>query len=445
MAIEHWMMFGTFAEQRHFVYPDRTTYQGTILNGNMVAHAPDGLAAFLLEKTAGLSYIIDPMTHAFQHHPRFVSDSDGKPKSSIQALAEQYGSLLTDIVGKRPLVPRDLRDSVALNDLVKNCLAFQSEKLSQVMASRDAMKYLDNANVQLKPAALVAPYFYMTETSYRDWLPICVNAAQQARKLFPTSRLFTSVVVNQGLLLNDDALESVSTQLSGLDVDGYLLWIDNLDEQRAGSSVLNQVLMLSRALRKNKSRPVINLHGGYFSILAAGALGDEAFSGVTHGPEFGEFRSVIPVGGGIPIARYYLPQLHARVRYRDMVRILGATGWRESAAIFHSNVCDCLECKETINGNIQNFLEFGRGNVRGVRRSGGMVRIEYPTAEAKMHCLRHYLQRKRIEYQFAATASKEQLLENLQNGFKQLEEVVGLDGVSHLQLWQDVLNPVAHA
>src|SRR5690349_16856718 len=58
MPIDHWMMFATFAEQRHFIYPSRQTYQGVIINGNMVAHAPDGLAAFILEKTDAIRYII---------------------------------------------------------------------------------------------------------------------------------------------------------------------------------------------------------------------------------------------------------------------------------------------------------------------------------------------------------------------------------------------------
>lgn len=444
MPIDHWMMFGTFAEQKHFAYPDRGTYHGTVLNGNMVAHAPEGLAAFLLEKTANLPYIIDPMTHAFQHHPRFVSGPDGTIKSSIQALAGHYGTFLSEVVGRRPIIPRDLQDAGILRDLVGNCLRFQDQTLSQVMANSDAMKYL-GPSTQLSPVALVAPYFYMTETTYREWLPICIAAMREARVLYPARQLFTSVVVNQGLLLDEAALREVSTQLAASDANGFLLWIDNLDEQRAASSALRQVLSLARALRGNNSRPVINLHGGYFSVLAAGTLGGGAFSGVTHGPEFGEVRAVIPVGGGIPIARYYFPKLHSRVRYPDVVRILGAKGWHANATIFHEKVCACPQCLETISGSISNFVEFGRGNVRNVRRGGGMVRIEYPTSEAKIRCLRHYLQQKRFEYGFAATASHDQLISNLLEGADELAEVVGLDGVRHLHVWRDVLSPAAQA
>src|SRR5438874_2140329 len=110
MQIDHWMMFGTFAEQRHFIYPSTQTYSGAIINGNMVAHAPDGLAAFLVEKTNNLPYIIDPLTHAFQHAPVFLLDNEGNPKSSLLALAETYGEPLQSSVGRRPILPRDFTD-----------------------------------------------------------------------------------------------------------------------------------------------------------------------------------------------------------------------------------------------------------------------------------------------------------------------------------------------
>ena len=142
MPIDHWMMFGTFAEQRHFVYPSADTYRpgGAIINGNMAAYAPDGLAAFLLEKTGGLDYIIDPLTHAFQHNPNSVTDKNGEPKKSIQRLAMAYGELCAGIVGRRPLLPRDLSKDDDLANLTRNCLNFQKSMLSQAMAGSDVAK-----------------------------------------------------------------------------------------------------------------------------------------------------------------------------------------------------------------------------------------------------------------------------------------------------------------
>jgi hypothetical protein len=440
MPIDHWMMFGTFAEQRHFVYPSADTYRpgGAIINGNMAAYAPDGLAAFLLEKTGGLSYIIDPLTHAFQHNPNSVTDQNGEPKKSIQRLAAAYGEPCIDIVGRRPLLPRDLTQDEHLAGLTRNCLNFQESILTQAMASNDVVKYVTTDANELRPYALVAPYFYMTEATYRQWLPVCIRAIRFARDECEGARLFASVVLSQGIILNAPVRQEIIDTFNAADVSGFIVWIDELDEQEAGMTKLQGLLALTRALRDG-DRQVINLHGGYFSVLAAGSLGSGSMTGVCHGPEFGECRSVVPVGGGIPMARYYLPQLHTRLRYRDVLRFLRAKGWLADANTFHANVCNCAECRETINGDIANFVEFGRGTVREVRRGGGMARMEYPTGETKLRCLRHYLQRKSIEYAFADTASEQQIRTDLERGRDEFIDVAGLDGVAHLNEWIDAL------
>lgn len=444
MPIDHWMMFGTFGEQRHFIYPSKQTYQGVVINGNMVAHAPDGLAAFLLEKTANLQYIIDPLTHAFQHAPSFLLDTEGELKSSIRSLADIYGEPLTSIAGRRPVLPKDFKDDRVLAGFVDGCLAFQERTLALSMAKNDVMKYILDFEPEETPQsvgapyALIAPYFYITETTMREWLPICIRAIRMARRKYPDRRLFASVVISQGILSDRAARERIASELNAEDVSGYLLWVDDFDEQQSGEAELRGLLSLARALRSDGHREVINLHGGYFSVMAAGVLGNSAMTGVTHGPEFGEFRPVVPVGGGVPIARYYLRQLHTRVRYRNVVGFLRAKGWLVDAATFHSNVCDCDECRATLNGDAGRFTLFGVGNVKDVRRGSGVVRIEYPTGETKQRCLRHYLQRKSIEYRFAATASREQIIADLRDGYNEFEEVVGLDGVSHLKRWAEV-------
>lgn len=442
MKIEHWMLFGTFAEQRYFAYPKPDSYRGVIINGNMASHAPDGLAAFLLEKTK-LPYLIDPMTHAFQHDPSFVLGGDGEPKKSILAMAQHYdggADFLYKLVGKKPLLPSHLKDDGVLKNFVIQCLKFQRTILSEAMQSAEAMKYLLFDEPKLSPYALVAPYFHLTESNAAAWLPIQLQSCKFARQeLGSGEKLFMGVVLSQGLL-NSNA-KALSQALLKVDVDGYLLWVDDLDEQQAGLTELMNFLQLARSLRESGKREVINLHGGYFSILAAGTLGQGVLSGVTHAPEFGEYRSVVPVGGGIPIARYYIPQLHSRVRYRDAVRLFTALGWFKDAATFHKNVCSCQECKDTLDGDAGNFVLFGKGTPKTVRRGNGMVRIDFPTTETKVRCLKHYLQRKQAEYEFSANDSASVILQDLQNGKKIFEDYLG-DGVAHLDTWQSAFKSI---
>ncbi len=442
MSIDHWMMFSTFAEQDFFAYPNPDTYQGVIINANMAAYAPAGMAAFLLEKTAAQTkYLLDPLTHAFQHDPGLISNSEGEPKKSIKSLADAYGSPLSEIVGKRPLLPQDLVPAATLEAFVNRCVSYQLNHLSGYIKQSDAAKYLDDGDLSVAPYAVVAPYFYVTETTLDQWLPINIRAAELAVAATPSGKTFAAVVVSQGVIVDDEARAKLCEAFSAVELDGFLVWIDNLDEQNASGAELQGLKDFCGRLRSNGTREVINIHGGYFSILAAGALGGHALSGVAHGPEFGEYRSVVPVGGGIPISRYYIPDLHMRIRYRDALAMFRSKEWLENSEDFHANVCDCDECLGTLSGDPANFSLFGDGTVKSVKRRHGMVRIEFPTSEAKKRCLRHYLQRKKREFIAASKAPPQVLLDDLKAGEDKYQDVAGLSGVAHLRLWRKILDP----
>ncbi len=440
MSVDHWMTCSTFAEQDHFEYPKKGVYRGVIINGNMAAYAPAGLAAFLLEKTSNdTTYIIDPLTHAFQHDPGLIAGPNDKPKSSIQKMADAYGPPISEHVGNRPLLPEHFEDDDVFKKFVAKCINYQNCQLADQMKASDAAKYMSDPTAELPPHAVVAPYFYLTESTIDEWLPVNLRAAQLSiDHVEEDKKCFAGVVVSQGILLAPDAISDIVSGFSELRLDGYLLWVDNLDEQAAAGAELSGLLDLARGLRNEGKREVINLHGGYFSILAAGALGDSAMSGVAHGPEFGEFRSVVPVGGGIPISRYYIPKLHSRVRYREAAAMFRKRDWLKSADDFHENVCDCDECKNTLEGDSAKFILFGEATPKAVRRRHGIVTIEFPTQEAKLRCLRHYLQRKYREYAAASEAPRDVLLKNLKDGAAEYRELVGPSGIAHLKLWRSV-------
>ncbi len=446
MSIDHWMTFSTFAEQDYFAYPGMGTYNGVIINGNMASYAPAGLAAFLLEKISReTSYLIDPLTHAFQHDPGLIKGPNGRTKASIRSMAKAYGYPVSESVGSRPLQPENFDNDDDLSTFVTQCLKYQNCQLAEKMKESNAARYLSSES-ELLPYAVVAPYFYMTETTIDEWLQVNVRAARlTVNHTEKDQKCFAAIVVSQGVILDDALIEKISSEFSDIELDGFLLWVDNLDEQSAAGAELTGMLNLAKSLRKDRSREVINLHGGYFSILAAGVLGNGAMSGVAHGPEFGEYRSVVPVGGGIPIARYYVPKLHARVRYREAVSIFRQAEWLLSANAFHKKVCGCRECRSILNGDAGNFVKFGEGTPKQVRRRHGIVTIDFPTREAQERCLRHYLEVKHIEYKAALDAPREMLLTNLRTGESQFREFVGNSGVAHLKLWRKVFGDISKA
>jgi hypothetical protein len=439
MTVEHWMTFATFAEQKYFSYPNKKTYSGIILNANMVAHAPDGLAAFLLEKTDGRPYIIDPVTHAFQHDVWAVKNTEGQVKKSLRTLSEKYGNPIARHIGSRPLTPSDFSDNRELTSYVASCIAFQRDSLSIAMGDAPANKYLAQQVEDFRPAALVAPYFYLDEACLDQWLPLNIEFARIAIGQADGAKVLAAIVISKGILNDPESLSRVIAKYCSLPVSGYLLWIDELDEHAVGTVLLRALLNFARSLRQNGAKSVLNLHGGYFSLLCGSELGGNALSAVAHGPEFGEVRSVVPVGGGIPIPRYYIPELHRRVKYREAVQLFKSEGWLESAKAFHAQVCNCDECLATIAGNPDNFLLFGDSNAVTVRRKTGFVRLDYPTPEAKEHCLKHYLQRKQREYIAASSQARGSLLNDLQNGHSKYRELAGSD-VNHLEIWRRVFS-----
>lgn len=449
MAVQHWMTFGTFAEQRYFIYPDKNTYDGIIFNANMVMHAPGGLAAFLMEKTREkMPYIIDPLTHAFQHDPSVITakkkDGTVEVKSPIRNLANVYGGPIEAYVGTKPVQPKDFADRNVLKTFVYSVLKFQKDYLSKIMSDSDVnKKYLEHTEEDLKPYCLVAPYFYMTESTYKYWLPLMEDALKISREFeeFSSCKIFSSIVVSQGVLLDKDIIDTIITRFQAAPVDGFLLWVDGLEEFNAGRIELVGLLELSTGLRNNFSREVINLHGGYFSILAGGGQFKNSYlTGVAHGPEFGETRAVVPVGGGIPIAKFYIPNLHNRVKYNDALTFFSYKGWLKDASTFYENVCNCNECQSVIGNNISNFRLYGITDSKPVMRGNGFVTIDYPTKETKEHCLRHYLQIKKAEYQFASNTNRTELLSNLQKGIDEYIDITGMDYLSYLQTWINVLS-----
>jgi hypothetical protein len=438
MAIDHWMTFATFNEQRYFAYPREKSYKGVIFNANIIAHAPEGIAGFLMSKTEGLQYLIDPLTHAFQHEPSAIRNKSKELKSSIAKLAEYYGAPVQNIAGVRPMAPNDFIAPGVIDAFVGRCLAFQQETLASTMAASEWNQYVLQEKKELGPYALVSPYVYLTEANFRRWLPIALRLSASAFVGRGKSKLFLPIVLSRGALLNPEVRGSVIFQLGQEQLDGYLLWIDDLDETEAAGETLSAFIDLARRIRKRADQEIINLHGGYFSVLAAGTLGKGALTGVSHGPEFGEHRGVVPVGGGIPRPKFYLPQLHARIPYREAQSYLSDLGWLADTSTFFNNVCDCSECKSVLAEGIENFTSYGDATVKLVKRDRGFTRMEFPTSVAKQRCLRHYLERKAIEFEFASTADSAAIVEDLRRGYVAFRDIAP-ETADHLSIWAKAL------
>jgi hypothetical protein len=444
--LEHWMMFSTFKEKGYFTYPEDDVYDGVILNANMVAYYSSGMASFIMEYTGALtSYLIDPMTHAFQHDPSAVTDEEGKPKASLKKLAEYYGYPFRDVLGERALQPSDLEGSNELEWIAERCVRFQTDVLADQSEESEYSKYIE-FDGGLEPRGVVAPYFFLSESRFSEWWQVnqaLIDAVIDIEFSVPTN-VWGALVLSKSVLTDEDKRQEIISSVSDRDgLSGVLVWVDDLPESSSGQELLTALNKILVGLEeKTDIDRVLNLHGGYFSIASGNPGIRGGFGGVTHGPEFGESRSVTPVGGGLPVPKFYVPDLHTRVRFRTALTIFRNAGWLDDKQAFFSNVCDCRECKRMLKGSegANGFEKYGETEFTTFQRQGSTVRMSYPTEDAKERCLRHYLHCKQREFQKSREKKSEDLINDLRETADRYMGMAGDEVVEHLVIWSDVLS-----
>jgi hypothetical protein len=439
---DHWMTFATFTEQRFFLYPAADTYSGVVLNANMIAHAPAGVAAFLMGKTLTRKYFIDPQTHAFQHEVSAILNKEGKVRQSIESLAKEYGTPVLDCLKRmEPLKPSHLEDASFRAEFVERVIRFQHEFLPLWMSKAEENDYLQLQPQELVPYAVVAPYFYLNESNFNRWFDVnrflIEDSIRYAKKI--GARLFVPLVISRDVLDAPDLRKALSV-LCPIEADGIVLWIDNFKEVQESTTRLKNFLDLVKLIRKRDKQEIVNMHGGYFSVLAGSRLGGGLLNGVAHGPQFGEHRAVIPVGGGIPKAKFYVPGLHSRFLYAEAQAMFRRRGWLDSSEAYLQKICSCSACRALMEEKgVAGFADFGDSTVKLVNREGGYVRMEFPTTIAKQISLAHYLRRKQEEFDMSNNASATDLQAELARAYDMFSPS-GEGVAEHLDRWSRALS-----
>lgn len=429
------MRYGTHAESKYFLMSEfRNGYDAIVFNGNMVAYTPSAIAGFIVN-VKDKPFIIDPQTHAFQHDVYKLANEDEKgnlvPKKSIQKLADSFGSPVKEIVGKESLLPENISDENVRKGFCKNVINFQLNIKTHI-ESKPEWKYLkfalDNGQLSedvFSPMAVIPPYFYMTANTVDEWLDINESFIKIAKEEFPDRQIYAQLVISKDILVSNQR-EKITTKYKNSPADGILLWIDGLEEVTAGSEFLDGYIKLINELSGNKK--LINLYSGYLSVLL---IKEGKLSGACHGLEYGESRGVVPVGGGIPMSKYYFYPLHQRIRFTDFLKIIRQQGLNQND--FKLKICSCGVCED---GNIS---KYGVTHPVKYKRGGQVITLNYPTPETKDYSLRHYLNSKKKEFDEIMSKDKIALLSDLENAFNEYKKVLGLDEVIYLNVWKKLI------
>ena len=160
-------------------------------------------------------------------------------------------------------------------------------------------------------------------------------------------------------------------------------------------------------------------YGGYDAILLCHQDLPYRMYGVAQSVGYGENRAVTPVGGGIPVNKYYFYPLHDRLKMSDASSILRSKGFfsmdpQKASELFYSTICDCKQCKEIIKNNINNFKRYNEATDYTMKNG---IKRNRPTTEATLIAARHFMYSKVKEWEVLDGMSFDDLKKELMNNY----------------------------
>ena len=156
--------------------------------------------------------------------------------------------------------------------------------------------------------------------------------------------------------------------------------------------------------------------------------------------EYGESREVVPVGGGIPVAKFYFYDLHKRMNFKEMVDLLRQMEIK-SKEDFHQRVCDCPVCKELIGSDVLNDFQeaYGKTKPSTFQRGKTLVTMSFSTTETKERSLSHYLFNKRKEFEAVTQKPLPELINELETAYATYKGIADMETIQHLEEWRQAL------
>lgn len=403
---------------------------------------PSALTSFLVSKVFDKPFIVDPMTHVFQHSlSNISSDSTGDPRKSLLKLAFALGDpVVSKLNGQEPVTPVDFCGSNSVDKFVRRAVSFQLEGFRHSAEESGDIEYFHYLGIDnpLEPYFVVAPYFYMDETNIEQWWKLNLEFLDRAVSLFGKKhRVICQMVVDEGALEHSRLTDYIAS-VGVSNAWGVAIWVDNLDETTASSKMLSRYVNVIRALGATKR--VIIPYGSYFPVALSHSFPSMNIAGVCHSLEYGEFKPVVPVGGGPPLSKFYYPSLHARVPFAESLRL--ARKYLNDSQSYLSHVCSCPVCIDLMSRTsepINAFLRFGETKpIRVARRDQEILR-NFPTLSARDLCVKHYLHCKNSEYTTRVTA--EEVISKLRLAGEWAASM-GSSAGKHCIVWANVISGV---
>ncbi len=456
---KHILRFGTVGD-KIYLYKAANTFDYLAINANSAAYVTGALAKFVLEKfynDASKGYFIDPITYAFQKNIHLLKNKDKKIKKSILKLVDYYGQPATNVCNDVPIQISDFKNKKDIEVFCNRVLTFQYSIIQEYIGKEDMAKYLlyDTTTTlteiePLHPKFLIAPYFYLDikDPDFENWLNInkkFISISKNNAVQYGSLPIFAQIVLSQDSLLDKEATRKIIKTYLDCECDGFTIWVDGLNEHEVSPEHLKCFVEFLKSIKKSK--PIYNMYGGFFSILLT-HKSINLLDGVSHGLEYGESRAVFPVGGGIPVSKYYFMPLHQRMDFTDAFYLLEHNSILDtrlpnwgSDEKYRKEICKCSQCKRILQGAMINFIKFESDQFYEVKTKNGITRRKKASPETKENCLYHYLLCKKVEFNIVAKKNINTILQELITEKNTYEKCTYLkeDQLEYIDNWIDAI------
>lgn len=420
----HILRYGTVAEKAQ-LEKAINAYDCLAINGNSAAYVSRAIAKFIVEKffdKKGKGFIIDPITYAFQQNIHLLKNKTKNGeialRKSIEKLIEYYKEPANKVIKDTPISPSDFDNESYFKDFCNRVLDFQYSIISTYINDNDLKKYLQYAtgNIseplpQFHPRLLIAPYFYLNPNNndFEKWLNLNIaflnESVSQVKKQFNNCPVFSQIVINKDVLRDKSIIDFITDKYISSECNGFTIWVDSFNEHEEVKDTLEGFIYLLQSLKRTNRRPIFNMYGSFFSILLT-HRSINLLDGVSHGMEYGEYREVYPVGGGLPVSKYYYMPLHQRKDFTKAFYLLvynhiidTTLDTLGSTDRYFKEICKCEQCLSIMGKEMQNFAKFESKGYYEVRyKNNNVTRRKKASLETRENCLFHYLLCKKMEF-----------------------------------------------
>ena len=409
------LRYNTGTDKKAFV-KFKNDFDAVIFNATIVAYS--GAAVADLVSVHKNQYIIDPQTHILQHSVHAIMSKksrNGQPciKKSVQKYLEQLPPRIQNIISneRRPLSIAEMRD--VIDDLTQSIYEFETKYVDRFIEKKEYSKYLKYINAGPAPRVVIAPYFMLKkEMSDRERSEVFHLNKLYMQRFLEIHRengencpAAAQLVMDKEVLTDEKLLERICESYREENFEYFFIWINDFSSWDCSREEKQCFCELLSTLNEIGKKPVMS-YGGYDSIFLCNKEIKPRLYGAAQSVGYGETRTITPVGGGLPVNKYYFRPLHKRMRFDEALNILIDTGYfdpekgnDEHAADYYRYICDCEQCHEVIQNDINNFNTYNESVPYIVKARFGNITRNRPTQEAALVAAFHFLFSKQKEWQ----------------------------------------------